>query len=162
MGESIDFPFHDRRFPLSLRRCSSLNLSYRDPARDSDNAPDGFSSRRNACYRLYHAHYIMYIKPQSGRSARGGWGFDSRGATGDFVTRSYSWSILGVTSSLDYGDRLPRVYLWIEFARFPGKLVFLFLPFLSPATARYVPLVFVVTVGRPVHYDTTVRSSAGT
>lgn len=39
---------------------------------------------------------ISCIKPQSrgGKSRRRS--FDSRGATGDFVTRSYSWSILGL------------------------------------------------------------------
>lgn len=38
------------------------------------------------------------------------------------------------SSAVDCGDRPPRAYLWIEFARFPGKLVFL--PYLSHPRTR--------------------------
>lgn len=72
-------------------------IPHRDPARDSDNALNDFSSRRNACYRLYHALYRVYKTARRGGRAAGERELRLyRGATGDFVTRSYSWSILGL------------------------------------------------------------------
>lgn len=92
---------------LSPRRLAHLEFTLsRSGARDSDNAQRLLISAKCLLYRLYHAHYVVCIKPQPSRGEgrrrkrleKGGGGpfCAERNATGDFVTRSYSWSILGL------------------------------------------------------------------
>jgi len=126
---------YDQWFSLSPPVLIS-NLTYQDSAQDSDNALTAshlslslslflsfslslsteclISIISRALYRVYKT-----AEPRE-RSVKG---LRLPRCHGRLRDEELFLEYFRVTSSLDCGDRPPRAYLWIEFARFPGKLV---------------------------------------